>query len=123
MTSATNHATLSRTTSACSLPISLSTNSTAVILPFSAIVVLLHPSICERTDDSEAHGGRPTSRPAQASSLHHFYRLDRDYRPTVILSPSDDPVSVTRRPARVRFATCGEPSGPSRAERTSPRAS
>src|SRR3954463_13422368 len=65
MTSATNHATLSRTTSACSLPISLSTNSTAVILPFSAIVVLLHPSICERTDDSEAHGGRPTSGPAR----------------------------------------------------------
>src|SRR3954454_22648408 len=77
MTSATNHATLSRTTSACSLPISLSTNSTAVILPFSAIVVLLHPSICERTDDSEAHGGRPTLRPGQASPLHHFYRLDR----------------------------------------------
>src|SRR4051812_43513326 len=65
MTSATNHATLSRTTSACSLPISLSTNPAAVILPFSAIVVLLHPSICERTDDSEAHGGRPTSGPAR----------------------------------------------------------
>src|SRR4051812_4245531 len=80
MTSATNHATLSRTTSACSLPISLSTNSTAVILPFSAIVVLLHPSICERTDDSEAHGGRPTLRPGQASPLHHFYRLDRLHR-------------------------------------------
>src|SRR3954453_4605861 len=65
MTSATNHATLSRTTSACSLPISLSTNSTAVILPFSAVVVLLHPSIGERTDDSESHGGRPTSGPAR----------------------------------------------------------
>src|SRR3954467_14015148 len=76
MTSATNHATLSRTTSACSLPISLSTNSTAVILPFSAIVVLLHPSICERTDDSEARGGRPTLATGRASSLHHFYRLD-----------------------------------------------
>src|SRR3954468_14826297 len=75
MTSATNHATLSRTTSACSLPISLSPNPATVILPFSAIVVLLHPSICERTDDSEAHGGRPTSGPARRA-LHHFYRLD-----------------------------------------------
>jgi demethylmenaquinone methyltransferase/2-methoxy-6-polyprenyl-1,4-benzoquinol methylase len=54
----------------------LSTNSTAVILPFSAIVVLLHPSICERTDDSEARGGRTLLRTGRASPLHHFYRLD-----------------------------------------------
>src|SRR3954447_14941183 len=108
MTSATNHATLSRTTSACSLPINLSTNSTAVILPFSAIVVLLHPSICERPDDSEAHGGRPTSRPGQASSLHHFYRLD----PLRAISPGSGDGVHARRSS---FATWMPPLPPVRA--------
>src|SRR4051795_9870408 len=87
MTSATNHATLSRTTSACSLPISLSTTSTAVILPFSAIVVLLHPSICERTDDSEAHGGRPTSGPARRARYTTSTDLTATRAP--VRSPSD----------------------------------
>ena len=33
-------------------------------------------SICDRTDDSEARGGRPTIRTSPARPLHHFYRLD-----------------------------------------------
>jgi hypothetical protein len=45
MISAAIHATLSRTTSACSLLITLSTSSTGVILRFSAIVVLLRQSL------------------------------------------------------------------------------
>ena len=47
----------------------------AVILRFWAIGGAFPSSICERTDDSEAAGGRPTSRPALGGPLHHFYDL------------------------------------------------
>jgi integrase len=53
----TSQATLSRSTSACSLVSSLSTRSPAVILSLSAIVVS-PSSILGQTDDHEARGGR-----------------------------------------------------------------
>ena len=81
-TRATTHATASRTTSACSLPISLSTTSRSGHPPAP------RPSWCfsfvgslAGTDDSEARGGRPSSGPARARPLHHFYRLDRNWPP------------------------------------------
>src|SRR4051812_9721378 len=56
----------SRITSACSDAITLSTACAAVILPTSAIVVLLLRQSLGRDRRFEAPGGRPSSRPASA---------------------------------------------------------
>src|SRR4030095_9549071 len=68
ISSATSQATLSRSTSACSLVSSLSTRSAAVILGLSAIVAS-PSSILGQTDDHEARGGRLLLRLGQPCGL------------------------------------------------------
>src|SRR3954451_21569482 len=67
----------SRITSACSEPINLSTACAAVILPSSAIVVLLLRQSLGGDRRFETPGGRTFLRPTPKALLHHFYRLDR----------------------------------------------
>src|SRR5213083_2232616 len=68
MSSATSHATLSRSTSVCSDVINLSTSWAAVILWPSAIVVLLLRRTARTDRRFEAPGGRPSSGTASSSS-------------------------------------------------------
>src|SRR3954469_22751063 len=63
-------------TSACSDAITLSTACAAVILPTSAIVVLLRQSL-GRDRRFKAPDGRPSFKRPPKALLHHFYRLDR----------------------------------------------
>src|SRR4051794_21546917 len=76
----------SRITSACSDAISLSTACAAVILPTSAIVVLLRQSLGSDRR-FEAPGGRPSSGPASA----RCYTTSTDLTP-----PSGVPGNVCR---------------------------
>src|SRR5215204_4609116 len=65
----------SRITSACSDAITLSTACSAVILPNSAIVVLLRQSL-GRDRRFDAPDGRTSSGAGLSALLHHFYRHD-----------------------------------------------
>src|SRR4249919_229159 len=75
ISSAHSHATASLSRSACSALISLPTNSWAVILGVSAIVVLLVVDL-GKTDDLKAHGGRRIT--AGAGSYTTIWDLTED---------------------------------------------
>jgi hypothetical protein len=70
------HATLSRSTSACSLASSLSASWAAVILGPSAIVVVGSSISWNRPTILSRRGGRTHIR--SAALLHHSPRLDRE---------------------------------------------
>src|SRR3954447_20663199 len=66
----------SRITSACSEPITLSTACAAVILPSSAIVVLLLRQSLRGDRRFEAPRWPTFFKTSPKALLHHFYRLD-----------------------------------------------
>src|SRR5207342_3153817 len=83
ISSAHSHATASLSRSACSVLINLPTNSWAVILGTSAIVVLLVVDL-GKTDDLKAHGGRHFN--GRGGLLHHYLGPDHKHAPNDLSS-------------------------------------
>src|SRR6266542_2641746 len=102
------HATLSRSTSACSSWRSLSASWAAVILGPSAIVVFSFACLRDQTDDHEARGGRTHIQPASlATPLSPtrpgelaFYRCYTPPHPAARPAQSRRPAGESRRPSR-----------------------
>src|SRR3954447_486329 len=90
----------SRITSACSEPITLSTACAAVILPSSAIVVLLLRQSLRGDRRFEAPRWPTFFKTSPKALLHHFYRLDpspsREYYPDATSAASSPRIRPPR---------------------------